>query len=650
MTNARLTGNSAAIITSAIRKQGVQTIIIQGYEAICELLTEHKPLRVMVPRLYGLGDLTEILDERSYMQAQTILAMMHDELARLVPVEAHRAAYRSLRDQRFVLLVGRPGSGKSSIAASLALGAMDLYDSRPIKLSHIEELRDSWNPKDANQFFWLDDGFGVTQYEQTSSVAWNRSISLIEGALHSGSRLIVTSRDYIYAAAREDLKIGAFPLVDEAHVVINVEQFTPEEREQILYNHLRLGRQPRGILKSASAANLETVSNDADFLPELARRLGDPLFTTQVRFADRDSLLAFFRRPVPYLLEVLTNLDGPSRAALGLVHLRGGRLPSPYEPLAHDTEFLERIGQRLGDAVQALSSLQGTFLRLVSDGTERWWQFQHPTFSDAYELWLERHPELLAEYLATVTVDDLMRTITCGEVGLEGALVVPRPLFGTVVDRLNPAEMAAAFSQTWHWQGSLFWFLARRCAAEFVRVYVDRYPEIVDRAFTIGLYLSAYTSHRELCHVLMDLGIASEHHRARLVESLTNYAVDFEDGSFLGDSKWLKFFTQEELHDLDSRVMSELEGFDERIAEELRANELPFSSIDNSVSGYEARYPEIPDVHAARRQIEQIKEYTPEPDLDAWNVDEGLDGADASDDAPRERMENVASIFDDVAE
>jgi hypothetical protein len=148
----------------------------------------------------------------------------------------------------------------------------------------------------------------------------------------------------------------------------------------------------------------------------------------------------------------------------------------------------------------------------------------------------------------------------------------------------------------------------------------------------------------------MDLGIASEHHRARLVESLTNYAVDFEDGSFLGDSKWLKFFTQEELHDLDSRVMSELEGFDERIAEELRANELPFSSIDNSVSGYEARYPEIPDVHAARRQIEQIKEYTPEPDLDAWNVDEGLDGADASDDAPRERMENVASIFDDVAE
>src|SRR3546814_13205122 len=89
------------------------TTLFRSYEAICELLTEHKALRALVPRLYGLGDLTEILDDRAYEQAEAILAMMHDQLARLVPVEAHRTAHRALREPRFALLLGEAGSGTS---------------------------------------------------------------------------------------------------------------------------------------------------------------------------------------------------------------------------------------------------------------------------------------------------------------------------------------------------------------------------------------------------------------------------------------------------------------------------------------------------------------------------------------------------------
>src|SRR3546814_7627022 len=93
--------------------------------------------------------------------------MMHDQLARLVPVEAHRTAHRALREHRFALLLGEAGSGKSSIAASLALGAMDQYGARPIKIASIEDLQDRWNPREPDQFFWLDDGFGATQYERS---------------------------------------------------------------------------------------------------------------------------------------------------------------------------------------------------------------------------------------------------------------------------------------------------------------------------------------------------------------------------------------------------------------------------------------------------------------------------------------------------
>lgn len=135
-TNAKVSAKIVEDIGSVLKDRGVKNPKIFSYETICEILTERKHLRSKVPRLYGLGDLTEILDERSYLQAQAVIAMMHEDLARLVPVEAHSKAYEALRDQRFVLLIGPPGSGKTSIAGSLAMGAIDSYRTRLMKLLH----------------------------------------------------------------------------------------------------------------------------------------------------------------------------------------------------------------------------------------------------------------------------------------------------------------------------------------------------------------------------------------------------------------------------------------------------------------------------------------------------------------------------------
>lgn len=642
MTNARVTGDSAAAIEEAFRAVGVRKVTTLGYEAICELLTEHKALRALVPRLYGLGDLTEILDDRHYAQAEAILAMMHDHLARLVPVEAHRAAHRALRQHRFALLIGRPGSGKSSIAASLAMGAMDLYDARPIMLARIEDLHDRWNPREPNQLFWLDDGFGATQYEFTTADSWNRATTQIAAALRGGARFIVTSRDYVYAAARGDLKVSAFPLLEEASVVIEVESFTREEREQILYNHLRLGGQEPAVLEAMRSEDLEAVAADPSFLPELARRLGDPLFTREVHVRSRDSLLDFFRRPTPFLLEVLLNLDGPSRAALGLVHLRGNRLPSPYAKAPGDDEFLQRVGVHLSEALGALPTLDGSLLRLVSVGGDRWWQFQHPTFTDAYQLWLEGHPELLAEYISSARIDDLVRTVTCGNVGLEGAVVVPSSVYQAVAIRLLDSRPKAGWQQISDWKRAVFSFLGRRCDGEFLRVFVGRAPKVVDEAFDIGLSLSAHTTERLLARALLDQGLATEAHRVELVELLTGYAVEGLDGSFLGDSQWLEFFSPAELRELDGRVLAEIDALEDRISEDLSNSEGDASGADESVRGYESRYPGNPQVAAARERIEHFTNGEPDTDSEAWRDEEGEKSP------PAQPVNRDRSIFDDL--
>lgn len=643
MTNARVTGDSAAAIDKAFRGVGVRKVLILGYESLCELLTEQTSLRALVPRLYGLGDLSEILDERHYAQAEAILAMMHDHLARLVPVEAHRAAHRALRTHRFALLIGRPGSGKSSIAASLAIGAMDLYDARPVKLARVEEFRDRWNPRDPNQFFWLDDGIGPTQYEYTAADAWNRATPEIAAALRGGARLVVTSRDYVYAAAREDLKLSVFPLLEEATVVIEVESFTREERDQILYNHLRLGSQSPEVLKAMRSEDLETVAADASFLPELARRLGDPLFTQNLYVRSRESLLDFFRRPTPFLLEVLLNLDHASRTALGLVHLHGNRLASPYAGAAGDDEFLRRRGVGLGDALRALVPLDGSLLRLVSVAGDRWWQFQHPTFTDAYQHWLAGQPELLAEYITSARLEDLARTITCGDVGLEGAVVTPRALYDAVATRLVEARPATGWQEFSNWKRTVFSFLRHRCDAEFLQSFIAREQWIVDETFDIGLYLSAHTVERALAQRLLDSGLATESHRLRLVETLIEYAAEGSDGSFLGDAQWLRFFTADDLAELDRRVLEELDALDDRIAEDLRHSEGDVSDAYESVAGYEARYPGNPHVVAARVRVDNFSTSEPDADSEAWKADECEEAP------PPQPADLRRSIFEDLA-
>jgi energy-coupling factor transporter ATP-binding protein EcfA2 len=647
MTNMKVSGNEAASIERTLRDSGVIDAIVLGYESLCELLTDNKPLRAQVPRLYGLGDLSEILDERAYAQAEAVLATMHDDLSRLVPVEAHRMAHAALRDQRFSLLIGPPGSGKTAIAASLAVGAIDLYGTRTVKLAHPAELNERWNPNDPHQLFWLDDVFGATQYDYRTSTEWNQAYPAMSAALQGGARMIVTSRDYVYAAARPDLKMSRYPLLEEGKVVIEVESFTREEREQILYNHLKLGNQPPEFLTQLKPEWLEEVAAHPRFLPELARRLGDPLFTKFLDPVRRERLLDFIARPEQLLLEILVNLDAGSRAAMGLVHLRGGQLGSPYVPSPGDQDLLDRVGTTLRDALRSMTALDGSLLRLVTESGSRRWEFHHPTFTDAYRIWLSGQPEMLGEYIDSTPLNDLMGSITCGDVGITGALVVPHALYGRVLNRLPVRPVIPTWNALRYWKGSLWPFLARRCDRQFLREYLTLNPDLVGDVFNIGLYLSSYTVERDFALSLLADGIATEEHRLDMVRQLSDYALNAEDGSFLNDPKWLSFFTEPELEHLDRTLEAEtIPNLDDLISEELSAGgqDASIGAITDSLDGYYARFSEQFEgvFERAREQVAEHAAEYPEDPGDFWG-DDSRDRQPSADEEDGER-----SVFEDL--
>jgi hypothetical protein len=119
MTNAGLSGSASNNIEDLFKDAGVKRFLIFGSTWISQTIRENKRLRMLVPRLYGLGDLSQILDERAYQQAKALLASMREDLSKVVRTAAYRRAADALDQHGFVLLVGEPAAGKTTIGSML---------------------------------------------------------------------------------------------------------------------------------------------------------------------------------------------------------------------------------------------------------------------------------------------------------------------------------------------------------------------------------------------------------------------------------------------------------------------------------------------------------------------------------------------------
>jgi hypothetical protein len=142
---------------------------------------------MLVPRVYGLGDLSQILDERACDQANEILSALGDDLAKFVITTAYQQSANALVEHGFVLLLGEPACGKSTIAAALAVGALDEWGCSTLKIRDADDFVAHSNPHEPKQFFWVDDAFGATQFDWSNAAGWNRVFPHMHAAIRRGA-------------------------------------------------------------------------------------------------------------------------------------------------------------------------------------------------------------------------------------------------------------------------------------------------------------------------------------------------------------------------------------------------------------------------------------------------------------------------------
>lgn len=642
MTNSGVSGEAEAAICAAIVAAGATRARVFGREWLTSEIRGRARLRMMVPRLYGLGDLSQIIDERAYLQARFILSAMGDDLAAFVTTDAHRQSIEALQQHRFVLLLGDPASGKSTIGASLAIGALDDGAIGTVRISDGDGFERNWNPNEPSQFFWIDDAFGETQYQRSRVDGWNSRLKMVRAAVKAGARVLMTSRTYIWNAAQRDLKLSEFPLLTNSQVIIDVQGLSDLERAQILYNHLRLGDQSRK-LRGSLKPFMPAIATNPNFLPETARRLGSTFFTGDLTVS-AEGVSKFFEQPLAFLKDVLRGLAEAERGAIALIFLHGSSgVPSPITASDALDTVCRLSGVMLADIARAMEALQGSLTLLVEAPEGRRWNFKHPTIADAYAELVAESPEMIELYVRGAKLEKLLAEVVCGQTQFRGASVhVPHDLYEPLLERIGEKDLLR--------DDDVLRFAAYRGDAEFLRRYQQRAGGLHQLAENI-------TSDMRWCTELTLLaacrshGLLDETTRATAVDRVSKLAVAWGDVRPFRDDEVRELFTQAEFDALEARFRIEIvdrfgkdpEAWENRLVSGDRAAHL--RDLQEAIETFSNSYPDDHELtaqsEAATRAIEER--------IEAIESEEKDDSDPFPPVAPKlVPTDQLATIFDDV--
>ncbi|MFM5519326.1 nSTAND3 domain-containing NTPase [Aeromonas dhakensis] len=643
--NSKLTGiNDEAIRLEFEKIPEIKKCVIFGGEKISQIIRESKRLRMLVPRVYGLGDLSQILDERAQDQAREILSSLGSDLNKFIITDAYRQSAKALVEHGFVLLLGEPMCGKSTIAAALSMGALDEWGCSTIKIRDADDFVQHFNPNE-KQLFWVDDAFGPTQIDFGSAINWSRTFPHVNAAIHKGAKVIFTSRDYVYKSAKRYLKESALPVMKESQVVIHVENLSKEEREQILYNHIKLGNQSL-TYKAKIKPFLAEVASNEKFSPEIARRLGNSFFTKELSISSFE-LNNFIKKPLDMLCEIIDTMDDANRSALALVFIKGGNLPSPLSTTVEEEQAINRIGGTVGDAIKGLESLNGSLLiNSINDGCYSW-HFKHPTIRDAFAVIVASSPDLMDIYLTGAPLEKIFLEISCGDIGLKGVSVIaPATQYHIIISKIRRFDTSKWFNKS-----LLYSFLSNRCDKQFLVEFLKNFPNFISKLH-VGSYLYA-SPDVDVLVCLHKFGLLPDADRLITIKKIKELAVSTPDSGFMRDDV-KTLISSSELFDILHAVKNDLLPNLENTINEWKTNyngegepDAYFYELRSALDDYKSEFGECEEsvqlIDYALEQLDEAisdltDEYNPISTDNDWRTDDISKAIDIS----------SRSIFDDV--
>lgn len=587
MTNRQVTAPTEKGIRETFETiKGVHHCLVLSETWIEDTLDAHPRLLRLVPRLYGIGDLSQIVSFVIEQQTSAILEDLAPPLRTYVPTESYRSAEHAMHSHGFVVLVGPPASGKSAIAANLCMvNLAQNVNARVLRIEHAEQFKSTWSPADAHTIYWVDDVFGETTLDEDRLREWSAALEKVEAARKRKARIIFCTRDYILAAAERKLKRTKADLINDARVRVDVTALSEAEKDAILYNHIKEGDIRREQKKSLKK-HLSALARLPSFSPELARRLGSARFHSGLSYGFNE-LCRFFNHPVQHFRDVIHGLSGSETAALAVCLLNGNAVPDPVPDDALTEAVLKTYDVSMPKIREAFEMLEGNLVKRVRQSTTQTWQLHHPTMIEALQEELASKSSQLMLYLQSAQLNAILRDTTTVAPGEDSRLVfTPESVYPYLIQRLQNANE--------HHISAIARYLVHRASDALLNAIDFASPGVLDQALAVVPEPEGLDSAPLLAVRLSSVdgeNLFGDSRRAIVLDAMRKSESDYGWGGFLEiDDFWvlLPEFVDEFLNGEVTGGFNSLSTLYSWYAEDL-------SSIDHVDSALEAL-----DIHVDR--------------------------------------------------
>lgn len=374
------------------------TLDILGKDELNNLLGRYPDIEKQYYKLW-LGStavLEDILNKRINNWSAIELEEIRREVSTYVMNESFQSALTILNENRYVIISGIPGIGKTTLARMLVNYLLSEGYEEFVMLETIGDAAQKLM-EGRKQVFFFDDFLGSTSFQSDEKGFDHKLVSFIEKVKHEPDKLfILSTREYILAEAKRHFEVFTTSNIEFAKCILDLSHYSESIRAEILYNHLATAELPIPYIQALLAKrNYLKIIKHSNFNPRIIQTfLNKKLYQQVIPPEFVSKFIDFFDRPFSVWELAFCQLSPVAQYSL-MIRMSMGEKPVFLSDWDKATKhFIQGTSTELHLPIdslvwrETLKIIEGTFIHTTRRGERYLVSFQNPSVYDFLGDWI----------------------------------------------------------------------------------------------------------------------------------------------------------------------------------------------------------------------------------------------------------------------